>query len=163
MNCSLGYAKDKGVVSVNAATDVNLPKCVKPKEYRKIVIDKSKTLSIRQCIELIKASKETPIYMQILFAILTGMRTSEVLGIKYTDFDYTNRKLYIQRQLGVDPNKPEEETVGRRSTQEIDTKTPSGNRCVGITDILFEEILNARNEYSLNKEKYGKNTEIDSI
>ena len=155
MNCSLSYAKDKGVVSVNAATDVNLPKCVKPKEYRKIVIDKSKTLSLSQCIALIKASKETPIYMQVLFAILTGMRTSEVLGVKFTDFDYTNRKLYIQRQLGVDPNKPVEETIGRRSTQEIDTKTPSGNRCVGITDILFEEILNARNEYCLNKEKYG--------
>lgn len=155
MNCSLSYAKDKGVVSVNAATDVNLPKCVKPKEYRKIIIDKSKTLSLSQCIALIKASKETPIYMQVLFAVLTGMRTSEVLGVKYTDIDYTNRKLYIQRQLGVDHNKPEEETVGRRSTQEIDTKTPSGNRCVGLTDILFEEIIRYKNEYFLNKEKYG--------
>ena len=155
MNSSLEYAKDKGVVSVNAALDVNLPKCIKPSEYRTIRIDKSKTLSLNQCIALIRESKTTPIYMQILFAILTGMRTSEVIGIKFADIDYTNRRLFVQRQLGVDPNKPMEETIGRRSTQEIDVKTKSSIREVGITDILFDEILEYRSMYAQNKAKWG--------
>ena len=154
MNDSLKYAKDKGVISYNVAVDVNLSKNTKQNEYRTIIIDKSKTLSINQCISLIKASKNTPIYLQILFAILTGMRTSEVLGVKYTDVDYINRKLYVQRQLGVDPNKPIEETKRRRATQEIKTKTLSGRRFIDIPDILFEEILNAREIYLDNKKKY---------
>lgn len=58
------------------------------------------------------------------------MRISEVLSIKFTDIDYTNRKLFVQRQLGVDPNKPEEERIGRRTTQEIDTKTKLVKKCV---------------------------------
>lgn len=155
MNTSLEYAKEKGVVSVNAAVDVNLPKYVEKKEYGVQKIDTAKTLTLNQCIALIQASKDTPIYMQILFAILTGMRTSEVLGVKFTDIDYTNRKLYVQRQLGVDLNKTEEETLNRKSTQEITTKTSSGNRWIGITDILFEEIMKARSEYEYNKEIYG--------
>lgn len=155
MNTSLTYAKEKGVVSVNVAENINLPKVDKSKKYREINIDERQTLSVEQCILLIKESKKTPIYMQVLFAILTGMRTSEVLGVKYTDIDYVNRKLYIQRQLGVDHNKTEEETKTRRSTQEITVKTKSGERWVGLTDILFEEILECRNNYAFNKEKYG--------
>lgn len=156
MNSSLNFAKEKGVISVDVSKGVNLPKFIKPREYRMIHVNEAKTLTVAQCIDLIKASKKTPIYMQILFAVLTGMRTSEVLGVKYTDIDYTNRKLYIQRQLGVDPAKIDTITRGRRSTQEIDVKTKSGNRCIGLTDILFEEILEYRSIYVSNKDKWGK-------
>lgn len=154
MNTALNYAKDKGVVNVNVAKDVNLPKCVKYKKYKEIDIDARQTLTIEQCILLIKASKKTPIYMQIIFAILTGMRTSEVLGIKYTDIDYVNRRLYVERQLGVDTDKLDE-LKDRRSTQEIEVKTKSSKRWIGLTDILFEAILECRNDYAFNKEKYG--------
>ena len=157
MNCSLRDAKDNSVVSINNAENVNLPKCVKKGEYRTLVIDEAKTLNLNQCIALIKASRDTPIYMQILFAILTGMRTSEVLGLKFSDIDYMNRRIFVQRQLGVDLKKTKDETQGRRATQEIRTKTRAGNRWVGLVDVLFEEILRVKSEYDLNKEKYGDN------
>ena len=38
--------------------------------------------------------------MQILFAVLMGLRRGEINGLKYSDVDYINRTLKIQRQLG---------------------------------------------------------------
>lgn len=53
---------------------------------------------------MIEASEETPIHMQILFAVLMGLRCGEVNGLKYSDVDYINRTLKIQRQLGKKQN-----------------------------------------------------------
>lgn len=44
-------------------------------------------------------SKNTPIYLQTLFASLMGLRKSEINGIKYSDIDYVHRRLYLERQL----------------------------------------------------------------
>ena len=50
-------------------------------------IDEKKTLTLPQVLRLIEASKETPIHMQILFAVLMGLRRSEINGLKYSDVD----------------------------------------------------------------------------
>lgn len=68
--------------------------------YRELKIDVSKTLTLPQVFQLVEASKETPIHMQILFAVLMGLRRGEINGLKYSDVDYINRTLKIQRQLG---------------------------------------------------------------
>jgi integrase len=38
--------------------------------------------------------------MQVLFNVLMGLRCSEIIAVKYSDIDYINRTLKIQRQLG---------------------------------------------------------------
>ena len=94
MKTALDCAKSKSVVSVNCAVGVSLPKSVKKTEYRVRQIDTQKTMTLPQVLTLIEASKDTPIYMQILFAVLMGLRRGEINGLKYSDteeyYDYTD-------------------------------------------------------------------------
>lgn len=46
---------------------------------------------------LLEASKETPIHMQVLFNVLMGLRRQEINGLKYSDVDYINRTLSVER------------------------------------------------------------------
>ena len=104
MKTSLAYALSKNVLAVNPADGINLPKNVKKTEYRVLRLDERKTLTLEQVQKLIEASKETPIHMQILFAVLMGLRRSEINGLKYSDVDYIHRTLKVERQLGKKPN-----------------------------------------------------------
>lgn len=70
------------------------------KKYRTIEIDVKKTLNIDQVRLLIEKSKETPIHLQIMFAVLIGLRKQKINGLKYSDIDFIHRTLKIQRQLG---------------------------------------------------------------
>ncbi len=80
-------------------------------------IDVQRTLTISQVAQLIEVSKETPIYMQILFAVLMGLRRGEINGLKYSDVDYINRTLKIQRQLGKIPNSRAEDILPKMLTK----------------------------------------------
>lgn len=75
--------------------------------------------------------------MQIIFAVLMGLRRGEINGLKYSDVDYINRTLKIQRQLGKIPNSKAEDVLPKMLTkQEIPTKTESSNREVPIPDFI---------------------------
>ena len=154
MQTALEYAKSKNVVSENAAKGVMLPKKIKKKAYRTLKIDVKKTLTLPQVFQLIEASKETPIHMQILFAVLMGLRRGEINGLKYSDVDYINQTLKVQRQLGKKPNSNAEDFEPKMLTkQEIKTKTPSSVRELPIPDYVFEAILEQRKIYEKNRRR----------
>lgn len=60
---------------------------------------------MEQMQSLLEASRETPIHMQILFNVLMGLRRQEINGLKYSDIDYINRTLLVERQLGKELNR----------------------------------------------------------
>lgn len=91
MNTSMRYALNKKVISINPAVYVALPKKVEKKKYHTRNIDERKTLNVKLIITLLQASEGTPKHMQILFAVLLGLRRSEINGVKYSDIDYINR------------------------------------------------------------------------
>lgn len=157
MNTAMEYAKNKNIVATNCAKGVMLPKKVKKKAYGVLKIDVKKTLTLQQVNTLIEASKKTPIYMQILFAVLMGLRRSEINGLKYSDVDYINRTLTIRRQLGKKPNTTAEDVAPKMLTkQEIPVKTESGNRELPIPDMVFEAILEQRRIYEKNRRRRKK-------
>ena len=128
-----------------------MPKKNKIASYRTINIDSKETLNLEQLKILISSAKNTPIYLYILFAGLMGLRRSEILGLKYSDIDYLHRKLFVQRQLGIDPNKSKDEVAKKQYTkQEIKVKSFSSNRALDIPDIVFEAIQQERKEYEKN-------------
>ena len=141
MNISLEFAKRNNIVSVNVALNVNLPKTVKKKPYRKLNIDVSKTLTIEQAKALINESKNTPIYLQILFAILMGFRISEINSLRYDDVDFINRKLDLKEQLGRTKESSDKYKKKTVTKQRIKLKTKSSMRQNEIPDLLFEAIL----------------------
>lgn len=166
INTALRDAAIKKFIPTNVAKGIKLPnngKKPKSKEeqkeefnnnYHTLVIDEKKTYKIEEIAKIIEASKETPIYMQILFASLMGMRKSEINGIKYTDIDYIHRKLYIQRQLGKKKGVKKEEVPLKTFTkQEVQLKSKSSYRMLDIPDIVFEAILEERKKYEARKRR----------
>lgn len=77
-----------------------------------------------------------------------------ISGIKYTDIDYENRTLKIERQLGRSLEVDENEIAPKtRTKQEIDVKTPASNRVEKIPNFLFSEILEERKKYEKNRSR----------
>lgn len=154
MNVSLGYAVDKKVIAENPAIGINLPKRVAKKQYHTRNIDTQKTLTMEQILVLLDTSRETPIHMQVLFNVLMGLRRKEINGVKYSDVDYINRTLKVQRQLGKKIKTKKEDFAPKTYTkQEVRLKTPSSYRDLPIPDYVFEAILEQRKIYERNRSR----------
>lgn len=100
INLSMRYAVDKKIIPENPAAEVLLPKSASKKKYHTRNIDMQKTLTMEQIQTLLEASRDTPIHMQVLLNVLMGLRRGEINGVKFSDVDYINRTLKVQRQLG---------------------------------------------------------------
>ena len=96
MNTAMGYAVEKKMISVNPAEGVDLSKQKPKTEFRVRHIDEQKTLNQEQVDKLIEAAKDTLIYPQVMFAVLMGLRRSEIIAVKYADIDYINRTLHVE-------------------------------------------------------------------
>lgn len=157
MNVSFRYAVTKKVISNNPVEGVNLPKADRSQKkagFHIRNIDTSKTLTLEQIQLLLEKSKETPIYMQVLFNVLMGLRRSEINGLKYSDVDYINRTLKVERQLGRVHNVDKEDFAPKTLTkQEIGLKTESSYRELPIPDMVFEAILEERQKYEKNRRR----------
>ena len=157
MNTSMRYAVNKGLITDNPATDVPLPKCVAQKAYHTRTIEESNTLNLEQIVILINASRGTGIYMQVLFAVLMGLRRGEINGLKYGDIDFIRQKLHVSRQLGRAANSDDIVFSPKtRTKQEIKLKTLSSDRVLDIPDFVFEEILKSREQYERNRSRRSK-------
>lgn len=157
INLSFAYAEDRKLIKVNPAKGLRLPKNRKQTAYHTRNIDTKKTLNLEQIETLIEASKDTPIYMMVLFNVLMGLRRSEIIAVKYSDVDYINRTLKIERQLGVSMVSDKKEIAPKMYTkQEIGTKTRSSVRSLPIPDYVFEAILQERKKYEANRNRRKK-------
>lgn len=54
----------------------------------------------------------------VLLNVLMGLRRSEINGVKYSDVDYVNRTLSVQRQLGKKLNGKKEDFVPKTFTKQ---------------------------------------------
>lgn len=123
MNISLRYGVSIKVNASNPAAGINLPKQVTKRSYHTRNIDTQKTLTLEQIYVLLEKSKDTPIHMQVLFNVLMGLRRSEIIAVKYSDVDYVNRTLRVERQLGQIINTTKEDFAPKTFTkQESSTK-----------------------------------------
>lgn len=162
LNVSMAEAERKKLITINPAKGVPLPKaenCTaeKKKRYRTRSIDVQKTLTLDQMFLLLEKSEDTTIYMQILFAMLMGLRRGEIYGVKYSDVNYINRMLCVQRQLGIKPSSNKEDYDAKTYTkQEIGLNTESSYRTPDIPDMVFEAILKQRQIYEKNRKRRPK-------
>lgn len=157
VNMAFAYALEKKVIQYNVAQGVDLPKKEKENAYHSRFISTRKTLTLEQIDLLIKKSKGTSIYMQVLFNVLMGMRRSEIIAVKYSDVDYVNRTLNVVRQLGRKPGSEKKDYPAKTLTkQEIKLKTQSSMRKLPIPDYVFEAILQEKQLYEKKKKRRGK-------
>lgn len=157
MNVSFRYAVTIKVLSVSPVEGIGLPKAEKSQQksgFRTRKIDTQKTLTMEQIWVLLEKSKDTPIHMQVLFNVLMGLRRSEINGVKYSDIDYINRTLKVERQLGRVHSAEKEDFAPKALTkQEIGLKTKSSYREIPIPDYVFEAILQERQVYEKNRNR----------
>ena len=58
-----------------------------------------KVLSIEQCHRLLKAIPNEPFHTMVFLDMATGLRCSELLALKWCDFDWENLTLQVQRAV----------------------------------------------------------------
>ena len=76
-----------------------------------------------------------------------GLRKSEINGIKYSDIDYINRKLFLNVQLGIKLGIKKDDVAPKTYTkQEIPLKTKSSYRILDIPDLVFEAIMEEKKD-----------------
>lgn len=153
INVSFHYAVSHKLISVNPAEGIDLPKTVKAKPYHTRNIDTAKTLNMNQILLLLEESKDTPIHMQVLFNVLMGLRRQEINAVKYSDVDYINRTLTVERQLGKELDRTPNSKGEKMTKRELPLKTPSSKRVLPIPDYVFEAILEERKKYEQYKSR----------
>ena len=105
---------------------------------------------------LLQASKNTPIHMQILFNVLLGLRRQEINGLKYSDVDYINRTISVERQLGKELNRKPYAPNDGVTKKELQLKTFSSKRVLPLPDLVFEAIVEERKQYEKNRRRRGR-------
>lgn len=129
---SLEYAKDYQFISRNPAAVVK-PPTVKHKEI--------KIWEEKDMVYFLEAIKDEYDYIIYHLALYTGMRKGEILGLKWSDVDYDNKKLRIRRSYS--------------KTGFSKGKTDSSRRVIDIDDETIKELKKRHKVVKANKMECG--------
>lgn len=113
-----------------------------PCEYAKLPKQqkyKAEILTPEQSAQLLTAAKETDIYLELLFAVCLGLRRGEVLGIQFSDVDFSKGTLHIQRQITV-VKSSKEQPIGHTEWGVSTLKTDESDRILYLPRQLLEAI-----------------------
>ncbi len=132
------YAEKEGYISKNPCTNVILPK--NKKEVTNIIKErktKFQYFNEEEIKELLKLFKNTRYEKIILFALGTGMRRGEILGLQWQDIDFENKEIHVIHNLSCIANI--EENSKRVYKVELQTpKTPSSIRIIPMSEKIYE-------------------------
>lgn len=89
---ALNDALASDLIAKNPCLYASVPK---QQRYRAVVLNNE------QSQRLLQTASTTDIYLELLFAMCLGLRRGEVLGLKFSDFDFYTGTVHIQRQITV--------------------------------------------------------------
>lgn len=75
----------------------------------------------------IKTKPNNRAYIPIMLAINTGMRLSEIAGLKWKDVNFNDKVIYVRRNVAI---------IGKQEFQST-VKTKDGARTIPMTDVLY--------------------------
>lgn len=86
-------------------------------------------------------------YFEILLALICGLRTGEILGLKYSDFHKKSHTLSIERQYTRDYHYEKGDSKTEKASKVYSSgrsfkppKTLNSNRCLIVPPVIFEEL-----------------------
>lgn len=97
LNLIFNQAVRNGYIMRNPVPGVKIPKSGKKETI---------ALSVEQQHDLLKAAREypKPIMFAVVFALYTGCRRGEVMGLQWKDVDFDEGVIHISKQLSRKPN-----------------------------------------------------------
>lgn len=91
---------------------------------------------------LTEAQKHPGCYFEILLGLFVGLRTGEIRGLQYDDFDFQSKTVRISRQCTTNYSLKESNGAYIYSSYYMDCKEPKCNssRIIRIPDFIFHEL-----------------------
>ncbi len=137
MSAMFSDAYENGLISVNPVT--KSIKCPKKKNKS------TRVLTLDEQGKFLEVAKENVNYNHFLFILQTGIRSSELRGLKWDDIDFKNRIIHIRRNVMHDSTN-NRFIVG-------DLKTSSGQRDIPMTQTVYDLLINMKHIQSERKQK----------
>lgn len=130
-------ACENGIVTMNPITKgVKCPK--KPERNTRV-------LTLDEQEKFLSTAKHNVNYFHFLFVLQTGVRSSELRGLKWSDVDFEGRIIHIRRNVTHDS------TNNRFVTGEL--KTNSGLRDVPMTQTAYNLLMDIKKQQAAKKNK----------
>ncbi len=130
-------AYENGLIAANPVTkSVKCPK--KPEKNTKV-------LTLDEQERFLTAAKESVNYKHFLFILQTGVRSSELRGLKWDDVDFQNRIIHIRRNVTHDSN--------NNSFITGELKTSSGQRDIPMTKTAYDLLMAMKCQQAAKKNR----------
>lgn len=137
MSAMFEDACENGLTAMNPITkSVKCPK--KPEKNTRV-------LTLDEQEKFLTAAKESINYNHFLFILQTGVRSSELRGLKWNDIDFQNHIIHIRRNVTHDSNN------NRFITGEL--KTSSGQRDIPMTQTAYDLLTAMKCRQASRKQK----------
>lgn len=151
-----GYADKEGYILKNPCSNVSLPK-QKKNEARDIINNKKIKFSYfneQEIPELKKAFKGNMYEKVVLFALGTGMRQGEILGLQWEDLDFKSKEIHVLHNLNTSAEIAED---GKREYKTLlqEPKTENSIRIIPMSNGIYELLkgINKECEYVFSNNK----------
>ena len=121
---------------------------IKSDKYHATVLNK------QQMSNLLYGAKCTPIYVEILLAATLGLRRGELIGLKFSDFNFHEGTVHIQRQITetrIKSSSNDKQSLWGEST----LKTESSNRVIPVAKHVLEAVRARQKNAKANRLLYG--------
>ncbi|RPI33834.1 MAG: site-specific integrase [Chloroflexota bacterium] len=136
-------AVKRGLLPGNPADRVDVPR------YEH---DEMKVLNESQVIQFLSAAKGSPYEALYHLAVKTGMRQGELLGLQWSDLDWTSRTLRVERQW---------QRVSGVGTFFCPPKTKAGRRTIQLGQGMLQ-VLKAHLEYQQKLKAFAGSAWVDT-
>ncbi|MCC8045008.1 MAG: site-specific integrase [Clostridiales bacterium] len=149
LNLALKEAVTAGYIKRNPVTATKPYKRTKPT----ITI-----LNKAQIKKLLSAASKSNWYLEILLGLFCGLRKGEILGLKFSDFDFDQNTVSIKRQLVADTKlKKGSGKIETYSLVERDPKTQNSFRTLRVPDAVMKEVEIRRKKVETDKSRHAAN------
>lgn len=143
LSLALKLACEWEFMQVNPMNKVKMPKKTEDEMVKKV-----KTLSTEEIEQSLKRLKGTHHYIPFQIALHTGMRAGEIAALQWTDIDFINRTIDVNKRLDF-----------RASVQKwefLPPKTESSIRKIAIGKELISILREHARQQKENRLKYGE-------
>jgi integrase len=133
LRLALYYAVSKNIRSDNpAASNVCSPSACIPRRQQEKG-DRPAPFSRSEVGALIAASEEGPVRNLFQFAFASGLRTGELIGLRWTDVDFESRLVRVRQSVVRSREKKPKTSAGRRDVEMSDAALEALQRQLEIT------------------------------